>query len=178
MSRAAKGARCKRAGFGLRWFESILTHQFSFLRCPRGHQAGLARGGALLRDAPQTFRRDSSAVEQRLCKSMVVGSNLSRHQDNSLVGHTPDRDAGKSDQECPPAAAVAKAQPYRRSRELAAGSWSLSVVKVRSRGESRHRLRIQPSPSLCTFETCRPVPPMSVHRGRPEVIGASSNRRV
>jgi hypothetical protein len=29
-----------------------------------------------------------------------------------------------------------------------------------------------------TFETCRPVPPMSVHRGRPEVIGASSSRRV
>jgi hypothetical protein len=32
--------------------------------------------------------------------------------------------------------------------------------------------------SVCgTFETCRPVPPMSVGRGRPEVIGASSNRR-
>jgi DnaJ-class molecular chaperone len=29
-----------------------------------------------------------------------------------------------------------------------------------------------------TFETCRPMLPMSVHRGRPEVIGASSNRRV
>jgi tetratricopeptide (TPR) repeat protein len=29
-----------------------------------------------------------------------------------------------------------------------------------------------------TFETCRPVPLMSVHGGRPEVIGASPNRRV
>jgi hypothetical protein len=25
-----------------------------------------------------------------------------------------------------------------------------------------------------TFETCRPVPPMSVHRGSPEVTGARS----
>ena len=31
---------------------------------------------------------------------------------------------------------------------------------------------------LWHFETCRPVLPMSVHRGRPEVSGASSNRRA
>ena len=28
-----------------------------------------------------------------------------------------------------------------------------------------------------SFETCRPVPLMSVHRGRPEAIGAAQNRR-
>jgi hypothetical protein len=28
-----------------------------------------------------------------------------------------------------------------------------------------------------TFETCRPMLPMSVHRGRPEVTGARSNWR-
>jgi len=38
-------------------------------------------------------------------------------------------------------------------------------------------LRLHGSSPLWHLETCRPLPPMSVHRERPEVTGALSNRR-
>ena len=56
-----------------------------------------------------------------------------------------------------------------------------SCLSLASRGLdcawAGRRLRALHESCCGTFETCRPVPPMSDHRGRPEVIGASSNRR-
>jgi hypothetical protein len=54
-------------------------------------------------------------------------------------------------------------------------------VRFDERGWETERCRMAQAtaPILdSTFETCRPVPPISVHKGRTEVTDASSNRRV